>query len=180
MIRSRDEFREARDLWKQAGNVPPPGGCSACPGPGDLASYLDGAMRGAQRDAIEEHFRFCPSCVEAVAGVRALLRAGPSPVSAAVFERAKGLVAESAAVARESSGVAALRRFFSLMRTSAAWAAAAALIVAACAAGFLMGQETSAPAPLAGEPAQVTNGAQDPVLAEFSRLEETYLRGNLS
>ena len=179
MTGSRDEFREARALWKQVKDNAPQGDRSACPGPGDLAAYLDGAMHGAQRDGIEEHLRFCLSCVEAVAGLRALLRAGPSPAPAAVFERAKGLVAAAAADGRGISGVTALRHLFSLMRTSAAWAAAAALIVAACAAGFMMGRETF-PAKRADGPAQASNGVQDPVLAEFSRLEENYLRGDLS
>ena len=179
MTGSRDEFREARALWKRVGNVAPPGGRSACPGPGDLAAYLDGAMHSARRDGIEEHLRFCPSCVEATAGLRALLRAGPSPAPSAVFERAKGLVAASTADERGINGVTALRHLFSLMRTSAAWAAAAALIVAACAAGFMMGQETSAPAQSGQAPVSEL-GAHAPIISEFNRLEQQFLKGDPS
>lgn len=178
MTVSRDEFGEARLLWKRAKSALPRGGRPPCPGANELAAYLDGAARGAERDGIEEHLRLCPSCAGAVAELRALLRAGPSPAPAEVFERAKGVVAERPAGEPQDGGIGALLRFFSAMRTSAAWAAAAAAVVAACVAGFLMGEEASAPR--AAESAQLSNGAQDPVLAEFSRLEETYIRGDLS
>lgn len=176
---SRDEFREARELWKRARHGAPAGGHSPCPGPNELAAYLDGAAHGALRNAIEEHLRFCPTCVEAAAGVRALLRAGPAPVHSSVFEKAKGLVASPVADERSAGGIAALYHFFSLMRASAAWGAAAALIVAACAAGFTMGRETF-PAPRADESALVSNGVPSSVVAEFGLLEQQFLRGDLS
>lgn len=179
MNEARDEFREARALWKRVRDGAPPGGISTCPGPGGLSAYLDGTARGAQRDGIEEHLRSCPSCVEAVASLRSLLRAGPSPVPSAVFERAKGLVAKPDADGRGVTRLTAMHHLFSLMRTSTAWAAAAALVAAACAAGFTMGQGTFT-APKSDEYAQASNDAQDPVLDELKRLEEHYLRGNLS
>lgn len=178
MTVSRDEFGEARLLWKRAAGALPRGGRPPCPGANELAAYLDGAARGVERDGIEEHLRLCPACAGAVAELRALLRAGPSPAPAEVFERAKGLVAERPAGEEENGAGGALLRFFSAMRISAAWAAAAAAVVAACVAGFMMGEETSAQR--AAESARLLNGDQDPILAEFSRLEETYIRGDLT
>lgn len=92
---SRDEFREQRELWRRVKVAAPAAPPQVCPGPGELAAYLDEACRANARDAIEEHLQRCPACVGAVVELRRLLRDGPAPAPAAVFERAKGLVAQS-------------------------------------------------------------------------------------
>lgn len=175
---TRDEFREERELWKRV-RVPAPGAPSACPGPAELAAYLDGACRRAARDRIEEHLRICPACVGAVAELRRLLRAGPAPAPAAVFERARGLVARPPADGRGGDLRAAFRGTLALLRTAAAWAAAAALVASACAAGFTMGREAF-PVPHAAGSAKMSHLNPDAVSAEFGRLEQPFLGGELS
>jgi hypothetical protein len=142
--------------------------------------------------SIEDHLRICPECLAAVAELRSLLRAGPVPVPAGVVEAAKGLFAETpagepvlpqrhACRGGRVGPFASFGRVFALLRTSAAWAGAAALVIAACAAGFIMGQEAFPPP---GEPEspslRAANGAENPVIAEFDRLERRYLKGDPS
>lgn len=178
MSGSEKEFDEARLLWRRAGNALQRRGASACPGANDLAAYLDGSARGGERDGIEGHLGACPSCTAAAAEIRVLLRAGPSPAPAGVVERAKGLVPRRRALGAPEDRPAFMLRVLRGMGASAAWAAAAAAVAAACTAGFMMGEDASAAG--AAESARPPNGPGDPILAEFGRLEITYLRGNLT
>ncbi len=178
MSGSEKEFDEARLLWRRVGNAFQRRGASACPGANDLAAYLDGLARGRERDEIEGHLGACSSCRAAAAEIRALLRAGPSPAPAGVVARAKSLVPRRRALGAPEERPAFVLRLLHGMGASAAWAAAAAAVAAACTAGFMMGEDASAAG--ATESVRPPNGHGDPILAEFGRLEITYLRGSLT
>lgn len=82
-----------RELWAPFAGVPgdAPG---ACPGPLELAAYLDGRAADEQRERLEGHLADCPACRAAVGELRDLL-AEPiqaMPMTAESRERVAGLI----------------------------------------------------------------------------------------
>jgi hypothetical protein len=115
---------------------------SACPGASDFAAYLEGTAPRALEQEIETHLLSCAECLNALGDLRSMLGEPLRNAPADARERAKALVALGAV--REPLPWLEIIRFS--FRSAAGWAAAAALIVAACAAGYVMGQGSTAEA----------------------------------
>ena len=129
-----------RQRWRRylLGHPVPAG---VCPGPVDLAAYVDRRLRRRRRDAVETHLAACPDCLAAVREAVALRDLSPPPASGEVTEAARALVTRSV---RESPPPP-LSPGTIFWRSAGRWglAAAAALVVATT--GFRLGIGVSSP-----------------------------------
>jgi hypothetical protein len=141
-VRLRSEYRREA--------VPAVAHSRACAALQDaLSSYLDGRLRGAPRDDVEQHLRRCPACREVLAGYREAgvrLRAG-APVSSLAVLAERVSLALHGATSQAAGGLAVV--------------AGGAAIVVAGAGGLVVAHRVApgaAPSHAATAPAGSTTG----------------------
>jgi len=141
-VRLRSEYRR-----EAVPAVAPSRACAALQDA--LSSYLDGRLRGAPRDDVEQHLRRCPACREVLAGYREAgvrLRAG-APVSSLAVLAERVSLALHGATSQAAGGLAVV--------------AGGAAIVVAGAGGLVVAHRVApgaAPSHAATAPAGSTTG----------------------
>ncbi len=150
--------------------------------PGLIASYLDGALRPAEREAVEAWLAATPEAAETLVSAREVLRdQTPVAVPDAVLAAGRAALASETAPApvpaRETrSAISGVFRWFE-------WSVAAAMLMLVCVAGWNAGQDSGVPGAAGGEievavvePAFLGDGPEDglfdPTTATFLDDEE--------